>query len=234
MTLYASPLVYALLWFTKASLLEGRLSAARLQRPALAARGAIGGWRASVRRAVRARRRGCKAPGVGMRVLSTDDTNAIVINRLGVPARHAGSRTDARGIKSCLLEQVRGQSLSSFSQIPGEAFAQLTWLEPRTHPESTTVVEDYPTLPSWTPRPWAVRRFTGQAMACVRCPCGGSRSERPMVPVDGGSASSIGQMEPGSYCTTTRWPRSAWWSRATAAIPTVIRVCRIEHFKVFH
>ena len=55
-----------------------------------------------------------------------------------------------RGIKVVLLEAGARQSLASFSQVPGEAFAQLTWLEPRTQSGTSTVAKDYPTLPSWT------------------------------------------------------------------------------------
>ncbi|HEV2700121.1 MAG TPA: GMC family oxidoreductase, partial [Steroidobacteraceae bacterium] len=55
-----------------------------------------------------------------------------------------------RGIKVVLLEAGRRLTLADFSQVPGEAFVQLTWLEPRTQSGTSTVVEDYPMLPSWT------------------------------------------------------------------------------------
>ena len=37
-----------------------------------------------------------------------------------------------RGIKVVLLEAGKRQSLDTFSQVPGEAFTQLTWLDART------------------------------------------------------------------------------------------------------
>src|SRR5450631_3034511 len=79
-------------------------------------------------------------------------TNSTAV---GVIGSGAGGGTLAheltrRGIKVVLLEAGARQSLASFSQNPGEAFGQLTWLEPRTQSGSTTVAEDYPTLPSWT------------------------------------------------------------------------------------
>jgi choline dehydrogenase-like flavoprotein len=49
-----------------------------------------------------------------------------------------------------LLEAGSRQSTATFSQNPGEAFGQLTWLEPRTTSGSWTVPQDYPGLPSWT------------------------------------------------------------------------------------
>jgi choline dehydrogenase-like flavoprotein len=61
--------------------------------------------------------------------------------------------------------------------VPGEAFVQLTWLDPRTQSGTWTVPLDYPTLPSWScktvggttvhwtgacirPRPWELRART--------------------------------------------------------------------------
>ena len=79
-----------------------------------------------------------------------DDTNTVVIIGSGAGGGTLAHELTRRGIKVVLLEAGARQSLASFSQVPGEAFAQLTWLEPRTQSGSTTVVEDYPTLPSWT------------------------------------------------------------------------------------
>ena len=79
-----------------------------------------------------------------------DDTNAVVIVGSGAGGGTLAHELTRRGIKVVLLEAGARQSLASFSQVPGEAFAQLTWLEPRTQSGSTTVAEDYPTLPSWT------------------------------------------------------------------------------------
>ena len=85
-----------------------------------------------------------------MASIEHDDTNAVVIIGSGAGGGTLAHELTRRGIKVVLLEAGARQSLASFSQIPGEAFAQLTWLEPRTQSGSTTVAEDYPTLPSWT------------------------------------------------------------------------------------
>src|SRR5580692_11184824 len=82
--------------------------------------------------------------------IAHDDTNAVVIIGSGAGGGTLAHELTRRGIKVVLLEAGARQSLASFSQVPGEAFGQLTWLEPRTQSGSTTVVEDYPTLPSWT------------------------------------------------------------------------------------
>jgi choline dehydrogenase-like flavoprotein len=85
-----------------------------------------------------------------MTSIAQDDTNAVVIIGSGAGGGTLAHELTRRGIKVVLLEAGARQSLASFSQVPGEAFAQLTWLEPRTQSGSTTVAEDYPTLPSWT------------------------------------------------------------------------------------
>ena len=51
------------------------------------------------------------------------------------PARAAArSRTSSRAAASrwCCSKRAQRQSLATFSQVPGEAFVQLTWLDPRT------------------------------------------------------------------------------------------------------
>jgi choline dehydrogenase-like flavoprotein len=82
-----------------------------------------------------------------------------------------------RGIKVVLLEAGKRQSTETFSQVPGEAFGQLTWLDARTQSGSWGVARDFPTLPVWhcktvggttvhwtasTPRlqPWELRAKT--------------------------------------------------------------------------
>ncbi len=85
-----------------------------------------------------------------MTSISHDDTNAVVIIGSGAGGGTLAHELTRRGMKVVLLEAGARQSLASFSQVPGEAFVQLTWLEPRTQSGTTTVVEDYPTLPSWT------------------------------------------------------------------------------------
>ena len=112
-----------------------------------------------------------------MAAIAHDDSGAVVIIGSGAGGGTLAHELTRRGIKVVLIEAGTRQSLASFSQVPGEAFAQLTWLEPRTVSGSWTVKEDYPTLPSWTAktvggttvhwtgatprvRPWEVRART--------------------------------------------------------------------------
>lgn len=82
--------------------------------------------------------------------IAHDDSNAVVIIGSGAGGGTLAHELTRRGIKVVLLEAGARQSLASFSQNPGEAFVQLTWLEPRTTSGTWTVPEDYPGLPSWT------------------------------------------------------------------------------------
>ena len=75
-----------------------------------------------------------------MASISHDDTNAVVIIGSGAGGGTLAHELTRRGSKVVLLEAGARQSLASFSQVPGEAFAQLTWLEPRTQSGTTTVV----------------------------------------------------------------------------------------------
>jgi len=112
-----------------------------------------------------------------MAVIAQDDSNAVVIIGSGAGGGTLAHELTRRGIKVVLLEAGARQSLATFSQVPGEAFVQLTWLEPRTVSGTTTVAQDYPTLPSWTcktvggttvhwtgatprARPWEIRART--------------------------------------------------------------------------
>ncbi|HTV49950.1 MAG TPA: GMC family oxidoreductase [Steroidobacteraceae bacterium] len=85
-----------------------------------------------------------------MAEVAHDDRGAVVIVGSGAGGGTLAHELTRRGIRVVLLEAGARQSLGSFSQVPGEAFAQLTWLEPRTVSGSTTIAQDYPTLPSWT------------------------------------------------------------------------------------
>src|SRR4249920_2840603 len=53
------------------------------------------------------------------------------------------------GIKVVLLEAGKRDSIATFSPDPGEAFGQLTWLDPRTQSGTWGVPRDFPTLPAW-------------------------------------------------------------------------------------
>ena len=85
-----------------------------------------------------------------MAQIAHDDGNAVVIIGSGAGGGTLAHELTRRGIKVVLLEAGARQSLASFSQNPGEAFGQLTWLEPRTTSGSSTVSQDYPGLPVWT------------------------------------------------------------------------------------
>jgi choline dehydrogenase-like flavoprotein len=85
-----------------------------------------------------------------MATIEHDDGGAVVIIGSGAGGGTLAHELTRRGIRVVLLEAGRRQSLATFSQVPGEAFAQLTWLDPRTQSGSWTVAQDYPTLPSWT------------------------------------------------------------------------------------
>src|SRR5215813_11865497 len=105
------------------------------------------------------------------------DEGAVVIIGSGAGGGTLAHELTRRGIKVVLLEAGQRQSLASFSQVPGAAFAQLTWLDPRTQSGTWGTAKDFPTLPAWicktvggttvhwtgaTPRinPWEVRART--------------------------------------------------------------------------
>src|SRR5262245_41350739 len=85
-----------------------------------------------------------------MPTFDLNDSGVVVIIGSGAGGGTLAHELTRRGIKVVLLETGARQSLASFSQNIGEAFGQLTWLEPRTISGSWTIKEDYPTLPSWT------------------------------------------------------------------------------------
>ena len=78
-----------------------------------------------------------------------NDEHAIVIIGSGAGGGTLAHELTRRGHKVVLLEAGGRNSVATFSQNPGEAFAQLTWLEPRTTSGSWGVVRDFPTLPVW-------------------------------------------------------------------------------------
>jgi choline dehydrogenase-like flavoprotein len=106
----------------------------------------------------------------------TDSTAAVIIGS-GAGGGTLAHELTRRGIKVVLLEAGKRQSTETFSQVPGEAFGQLTWLDARTQSGSWGVARDFPTLPVWhgktvggttvhwtasTPRlePWELRAKT--------------------------------------------------------------------------
>ncbi len=85
-----------------------------------------------------------------MTAIAHDDARAVVIVGSGASGGTLAHELTRRGVPVVLLEAGKRQSLATFTQVPGDAFAQLTWLDPRTQSGTSTVVQDYPTLPSWT------------------------------------------------------------------------------------
>jgi len=202
---------------------KGRLSAARLQRPALAARGAIGGWRASVRRRF-GLGAGAASTGVGeCRVLST---TIPMPSSSSAPVAGGGtlaSRTDAPGNQSRAAGGRCAASRSRASlRFPVRAFAQLHLARAADSIRiNDPFVEDYPTLPSWTAKTVGGTTVHWTGHACVRCP-GRFALERPMVP-SMVQRSSIGQWSTRKLLHYYRLAEEAHGGHAPA---TVIRVCR--------
>src|ERR1700732_2315906 len=77
------------------------------------------------------------------------DDNAVVIIGSGAGGGTLAHELTRRGIKVVLLEAGKRQSVDTFSQVPGEAFQQLTWLDTRTQSGNWGVARDFPSLPVW-------------------------------------------------------------------------------------
>ena len=77
------------------------------------------------------------------------DDSAVVIIGSGAGGGTLANELTHRGIKVVLLEAGKRQSEETFSQVPGEAFGQLTWLDPRTQSGDWGVARDFPGLPVW-------------------------------------------------------------------------------------
>jgi choline dehydrogenase-like flavoprotein len=75
--------------------------------------------------------------------------DAIVIIGSGAGGGTLAHELTRRGMKVVLLEAGKRQSTETFSQVPGEAFVQLTWLDPRTQSGNWGVAQNFPTLPVW-------------------------------------------------------------------------------------
>ncbi|HEY6266780.1 MAG TPA: GMC family oxidoreductase [Candidatus Acidoferrum sp.] len=112
-----------------------------------------------------------------MKGIELNDSSAVVIIGSGAGGGTLAHELTRRGIKVVLLEAGKRQSTETFSQVPGEAFVQLTWLDARTQSGSWGVARDFPALPVWhcktvggttvhwtasTPRlqPWELRAKT--------------------------------------------------------------------------
>jgi len=77
------------------------------------------------------------------------DDGVVVIIGSGAGGGTLAHELTRRGIKVVLLEAGRRESTASFSQVPNEAFAQLTWLDPRTSSGDWAPAKTNPGLPAW-------------------------------------------------------------------------------------
>jgi choline dehydrogenase-like flavoprotein len=77
------------------------------------------------------------------------DTSVVVIVGSGAGGGTMAHELTRRGLRVVLFEAGKRQSMASFSQNPGEAFGQLTWLEPRSQSGTWDPVTTSPTLPAW-------------------------------------------------------------------------------------
>jgi choline dehydrogenase-like flavoprotein len=78
-----------------------------------------------------------------------DDDGVVVIIGSGAGGGTLAHELTRQGIKVVLLEAGKRESLASFSQVPGEAYAQLTWLDPRSSSGNWSVAKTTPAAPAW-------------------------------------------------------------------------------------
>ena len=98
-----------------------------------------------------------------------NDEDVVVIVGSGAGGGTMAHELTRRGMKVVLFEAGKRLSLTSFSsQNPSEAFAQLTWLEPRSQSGTWDPVKTSPTLPAWHCRTVGGPRCIGprQPRAC--------------------------------------------------------------------
>src|SRR3989449_9045347 len=81
--------------------------------------------------------------------MNKNNSSAEVMFGPGPGGGRLGKKRTRRGIKIVLLEAGKQQSTETFSQVPGEAFLQLTWLDARTQSGNWGVERDFPALPVW-------------------------------------------------------------------------------------
>ena len=84
-----------------------------------------------------------------MTSIPLNDERAVVIIGSGAGGGTLAHELTRRGISVVLLEAGKRQSTETFSQVPGEAFQQLTWLDTRTQSGDWGVARDFPNLPVW-------------------------------------------------------------------------------------
>jgi choline dehydrogenase-like flavoprotein len=84
-----------------------------------------------------------------MTKFALDDQDVVVVIGSGAGGGTMAHELTRRGLKVVMFEAGRRESVASFSQNPGEAFGQLTWLEPRSQSGTWDPVKTSPTLPAW-------------------------------------------------------------------------------------
>ena len=84
-----------------------------------------------------------------MSTFDRNDHDVAVVIGSGAGGGTMAHELTRRGLKVVLFEVGRRESPASFHQNPGDAFAQLTWLEPRTQSGTWDPVKTSPTLPVW-------------------------------------------------------------------------------------
>ena len=84
-----------------------------------------------------------------MASFALDDDGVVVIIGSGAGGGTLAHELTRRGIRVVLLEAGRRQTLASFSQDPGVAYGQLTWLDPRSSSGNWAVTKTTPSAPAW-------------------------------------------------------------------------------------
>jgi choline dehydrogenase-like flavoprotein len=77
------------------------------------------------------------------------DDSAVVIIGSGAGGGTLAHELARSGVKVVLLEAGARQSMASFSQDPGVAYQQLSWMDRRTQSGSWSVARDFPDTPAW-------------------------------------------------------------------------------------
>jgi len=78
-----------------------------------------------------------------------DDAGVVAIIGSGAGGGTLAHELTRRGIKVVMFEAGGRQSAATFSQNPGTAFGQLTWLEPRTVSGTWGEAQATPSMPVW-------------------------------------------------------------------------------------
>src|ERR1700682_2281541 len=92
---------------------------------------------------------GSRRTDAGMSKFQQSDAGVVVVIGSGAGGGTMAHELTRRGLKVVMFEAGRRQTTASFSQNPGEAFGQLTWLEPRSQSGDWGPVKTSPTLPAW-------------------------------------------------------------------------------------